>query len=178
MDVQIPADLSEFVADEAGYSVSGVITTDGAIGNLSVTDIQSWAFNVWEANGSLVYSETGGWQDVGERGGYGPGSTLLEATPTQLLLPATYYLSLDNSRWSYLAWANDYSVDTYPYIYSCGWENGIDNGVFWNTDSPQMNGSEPWVIAQAATVPEPSTIMLLFTGGVALLAHVWRKSRR
>ena len=38
---------------------------------------------------------------------------------------------------------------------------GTDDGfVVWDTPNPAMGGSDPWVIAEVATVPEPSSLTL------------------
>lgn len=165
----ITYNLVDYPADEAGYSLSGFITTDGNTGNLTPTDIQTFGFNIYASNGSLLCSETGSGND-GDiwRGGSGFGAIILDATSTQLLLPSTYSVTLSGGDSQYLGWANNYPGQS---LYFGG-------GSYWFNTNPQMNGEQPWVIAQTATVPEPSTLMLALAGAIGLLTYVWRKGRQ
>ena len=158
----ITYNLMDYPADENGYSLSGFITTDGTIGILTTYDIQTFGFNMYASNGSLVCSETGTGEAV-FRGGSGFGATILDATSTQLLLPSNYSLTLSGGNSEYLGWANNYPAQS---LYFGG-------GSYWFNTNPQMNGEQPWVIAQTAPVPEPSTFVLALAGAIALLGFCW-----
>ena len=109
----------------------------------------------------------------------------VSATTTQLLLTASEVTDFGNGQgpgvslgltgtsiqltWdNYIGTGVPYNEPWYFY------QNDMQN-LNWSTWGPQMGGTEPWVIAQTAAVPEPSSVMLLFAGGVGLLAFVWRR---
>jgi hypothetical protein len=180
----ITYDLVSYPADQGGCTLSGSITTDGTIGPLSASNVQSWEYTITDGDNTCSY--TSGYNPGLEAGAVGVISCFnsVSASPTQLLLTAsdiTYedgqgpgisLLILQSS--IQLTWANytgtgvEYNEPWYFY------QNDMQN-LNWSTWNPQMGGKEPWVVAQTATVPEPSTLMLLLAGGVGLLACVLRK---
>ena len=56
------------------------------------------------------------------------------------------------------------------------WPSGADNGAFFG-DATALGQSETLLRSFAFGVPEPSTLILLATGTLGLLAYVWRRRR-
>lgn len=158
----ITYNITDYPADEAGYSVSGFITTDGNIGTLTQSDIVSWS---WSAG--TTSSSGGAYDPMGNDNCY---VHLLAATPTQLLLSPGSYVETDqyiNGSGTSIQWYNESAAGNS--LYACS--HGLN--YFWDNNSPQMGGTEPWVVAQTASVPEPSTLILLGVCGVAWI--IWRR---
>lgn len=168
-------------------------TTDGTIGPISSSNIQSWSVTVsgpvtGPEGQVLAQSETVAFQaETGSAIYVDPGA--LTATQTQLVLAESAGPGGGSSVFFLDATGGDveyenpigYGGEGYDYAYSV---NGIVGKINWGQGGtilppPYLNsGSEPWVIAQTAAVPEPSAIMLLCAGGVALLVYRWRKNYR
>ena len=170
----ITYNLVNYPADQAGYTLSGYITTDGTIGAITISDVQSWSYTIAQQGSTLATGSS----PSGDLAFYG-----VIATPTQLLLPLTVgenpgsEINLFENT-SDVVWVNDSDGGpnaNIPY-YLASYNNAL--GPAWSTQNPQMGGTEPWVIAQTAAVPEPSTLTLLFASGVALLVYRWRKNYR
>jgi len=58
---------------------------------------------------------------------------------------------------------------------------GVESITFSNTDAAAAEGPVAYrefqIIGAATTIPEPSTIMMVVTGMIGLLAYAWRKRR-
>ena len=180
--------LMNYPAEQNGYSLSGFITTDGMVGTLSSSDVQSWSVTVTNSgNSSYTFQCTANSvQDVfpSDNGGYINILSGVVATPTQLTIPpdnTTYGENLwmvgnADSITSLIIWSNVSTQKFSECFCPLGpFQVGSDqNG--WATTDPQLNGSTTWIIAQAAAVPEPSTIAMLAVGAIGLLG--WNRRRK
>jgi autotransporter-associated beta strand protein len=128
--------IVDYPNDENGFSQwlslePSVIITDGTIGQLTQSNIVAvhWAYRNPNATGNL--------QDIAANGI--TTFTELDATPTELLLPVGKSLVLgqgDDLDYENSSGTSSFSCYAlYPARYA------------WNTSSPTMNGTEPWVIA-------------------------------
>jgi hypothetical protein len=151
---QITYSLQDYAADQNGSTLSGSVTTDGNLGTLTQADIVAWTWTVTPPVGAPFTLSGSGADSIVQN---------LIATVTQLLVPELQQnseLSLDGGN-ATLEYRRDLFHDGIPdqYIGSTGVVN------FWNTNSPQMGGTDPWVIGVAASsVPEPSGVVLLGLG--------------
>ena len=166
--------LVDYPSDEAGWKLSGSITTDGTIGDILPNDIVGWTWTASNGVASFTTNST----DNGSRTytswiGFSPNYTYpgILATPTKLSIldPGTLYLqnswtgtSLDWTRWT----PQSPAVYTANAPFSYNINNGFmwEDGYYENTNPPTELPAAGWVIATAA--PEPSTLTLL---GSALL---------
>ena len=159
--------LQNYPADQNGWTLSGTITTDGNFGTLTPLDITSWTFTI--TNGTSTHSATSTIASVSG----------LIANQTSLQLPFNTqqdFLFLDSG------FELNYEHDFMTNAYSAGELNQFGQFVpFWDTTNPAMGGTDPWVIAVAATtaVPEPSSlIMVLGLGAIGMFGYAWRRRGR
>lgn len=167
-------DLNSFAADQNGWTLTGSITTDGTIGVLAKSDFLAWTWTVTEGSTSYTYAST----DSGASLALQNGSTIMtNVTGTQILIPLTPAhangLALTVAGVARLQWINNSDGGSYS-------SGLLGISSFWLTEKPQMGGYEPWIIAGALPVPEPSTLVL---AGISLLVGLgytsnWRIRRR
>jgi PEP-CTERM motif len=162
--------IQNYPADQNGASLSGFIMTDGVIGNLAAADILSWSWTVTPAGEmpfTLSSDEMG--SQVSIAGSVVASST--EITIAEPLVPLNS-LSLENIT---PGGELDYNRPGPGFGQYVG--AGPDD-VFWNNLSPAMGGNDPWIIATASAVPEPSTLTMLGVAAVHLAGVAWGTARR
>ncbi len=163
---QITYAIQDYPADQQGATLSGTITTDGVIGNLATTDIQSWSWTVTPSSGvpfTLSSSDIGASVEIG-------GSVVASQSSITIASPP----SINNIL--------GFGIFNAGHVVELFYEQGVGGsfysaedqggpgGRFWSTFNPQMGGTDPWVIAVAASaVPEPSSVLLLSAGIAGLL---------
>jgi hypothetical protein len=172
--------IQNYTADQAGHTLSGQIITDGTLGDLSASAIKSWTVTI--SNEGTFSGDSKGVSISGS----------VMATATQI--------TLDNpAEPTTTAVANSltFTSGSFQLLYDQEWFqtfpgpppvfDNIKEYVFadsthdiWQTISPKMNGTEPWLIAAAAptAVPEPSTAIVAVFGAVAFVAYGWSRHRR
>ncbi len=160
--------------DQAGYTLSGSITTDGTIGQLTASDILAWNFNL------------GPYYDVGDSYPWDNPEVILNnviATSTQIILPDTSSLfRLEDVFYNYGAGGYfDGSILNWDRQGFENYENysaSFSRITAWDNWDPQGFGPE-WVIATINT-PEPSSAMIVAlvacSAGIFHLAR-WRRVR-
>jgi hypothetical protein len=90
--------------------------------------------------------------------------------------------------WKQYTWSIDTTAAVAPADWSLAsgtgsWADSWKNVKFWNfwttagTGSPVDNGIDTISVGPAGQVPEPTTISLLVTGLLGLLAYAWRKRK-
>ncbi len=143
------------LADQAGYSLAGTITTDGTIGALTAADFVSWQFTITSIAHGQFETESG--TQPSQAIGVTATSTLLETDGT-LTLPVPF--ANTNVSWSPSA----------PY-YESGYPSGA---AIWYTTTPMgFPSSGDWTVATAPTsaVPEPATIWIAAIGAAGFAGH-------
>ena len=165
----ITYDLYDYPDLENGYTLSGTITTDGAMGVLSPTDITNWDVNISQNSKLLVHADpsTGFIQNCNN----------LNADATGLWLAT----SPGVNRFNVVDGVprNDSVVIQYSFVPSLDEDEYLGqwpgHGGLWNdTNGSGFQPAGDFIIA-TPTVPEPSSIALLLAGAVALVAIAWRR---
>jgi PEP-CTERM motif len=176
--------IQNYPADQNGATLSGTITTDGAVGTLATTDFLSWSWTITPPGETpLTLSSS----DAGAQVFLFPGSVLVASQSAITIAPrqdsidgssfALESLSQGGEQLSSLEYDRPGSGGG-PSFYSARNNEGAD---IWFTQNPAMGGTDPWVIALAGSaVPEPSSILLLSLGtaGVLLIRSTLWRSRR
>ena len=163
--------LENYTADQSGHTVTGTITTDGVTGTITDADIESWTVTI----DTTTFSSTMTGASVQLFG------THVQASTTAITLAAGTNISPNASlelRVITLALA-DIILYNRPFSEAPNYAGVVNSATLWNTTNPSMGGTDPWVIATAATaVPEPSTAIAAGFGAVAFLAYGWYRHRR
>jgi hypothetical protein len=172
---QISYSFQNYLADQQGATLSGTITTDGVNGNLAAADILSWSLTITGPGEPpvVVSSSDIGASAVLEGAVFASESSITIALPTQehtenflLLLgssPTSPFLNYE--RGLIPTPFNLYSASTF----------GSD---VWVNHNPLMGGTNPWVIAAASAVPEPSSLALAGLGAATGIALGLLRKRR
>jgi hypothetical protein len=162
--------LVNYPSDQYGWTLSGSITTDGTVGDITSGNIRAWNWAIEKEGASFSYDSTNSeaefWPDLSSQ-------RCFHATPTDLSVihgwwaSLTYtpdgYSSTDCLSWN---WWDDGSGVLQPF-YDC-WASGTPQ---WISVNPNLVGPNGWVIA---SVPEPSTCALLLTASLGGLL-CWRR---
>lgn len=151
------------IAAPDGATLTGTITTDGAIGVLSVTDITGWNFSISAGTFTQPFALSEATGEVNIFGSYGFTATATELsyltslTTTVLFSlgpqsPTSPFVSFDQNVVSIFSPLGN---ETFTWLYDP------------NTRAP------PSVVVAIATVPEPSTWAMIILGfaGVGFLAY-------
>ncbi len=161
---------------EAGYSLSGTITTDGATGSLIASDIESWGFTI-SRDGVPQYTDT-----IAT-----PGSSFtlngsnLVASTAQLLFynqvagagGLVFWPPSGNP--APLCYINS-TLDGIPAINLQGADPLIPFGLDWFTYTTTIPVGDALVIATA--VPEPASLTLLVSALLGLVGAFYLRRRR
>jgi hypothetical protein len=175
-----PTSPREFIPSGLGtWSVTGTITTDGTLGYLLPVNITNISFTLSGPAGTASYSGT---QPI--ELGYG----VLTATTTGLYLPPNIYqspplalgddplLEYQNNP-GYPFYAGGIPNASTPFLNMDGWYDNAAPGDYapnFGAGPGSITYNSPdWVIATAA--PEPSTLVLLGLGTIALVGVAWRR---
>jgi len=165
--------ILDFPAYQNGFNVTGTITTDGTIGNLSASNITSWSVTVSQGGASETFTSN-------DSGAFVVIENTLVATSTGLYLPPTSDYSTQNLLELLSAPQGAHIID------EIHWSNSFTPfylGSFnfaptaWNTVPDAFSGKN-WVIA---TVPEPSSLALFsiaVVGGPVLARRRSKAGRR
>ncbi len=162
-----------------GFTLSGSISTDGTIGELSYENFRGWSFTITETATSLVIlSDSSPLNAFSER---------IVASATQLTLPNPTGSNFQNflvliGAQGQLAWSRIPSVGSGDSRDAAREQYGAlaDSDVYWNNEAESLSlpstADGSWIIADdgVSTVPEPSTYGLLF-GGFTLAVVAMRR---
>jgi PEP-CTERM motif len=165
----ITYDLVSYPTVQGGYNLTGTVTTDGTLGNLSSANIVSWSWqagSVWSASSANPRASV-----------YIDGTVI--ATPTSIYLPSPFTGGASFVGFELYDYRGDFQEDRWNYGPSGNYVNvysemtwtppgqSSDTKWFYETSlGGPVASTDPWVIATA--VPEPATLLLLTLGGLAL----------
>jgi len=163
--------LVNYPAYQNGWTLSGSITTDGTIGQIASSDIESWTWTV-SMNGSTYTATSTDLKTEAILAG-------IEATPTSLLLPPAqlggpltgidlFDPGFTGPGYGSWAWVN-YGFN---WAYSC--EVGTSANVLWNSEEVT---SLPVLVA-GISVPEPASVALAALAGLCGIAYRLARKRR
>jgi hypothetical protein len=169
----ITYNLVNYPTEQNGWNLSGQITTDGATGALTASDIVSWNFTASTVGGA-TYSASSQSADAGIQI-FG-----LLADASKLTLP----LDPGGGNRVYFWDAPPLPADEVALGYDRRSETFYDLSVLpdvgsvWHSPNPAMGGTDPWVIG---SVPTPSSLVgLCSLLGCSLVCfgirRVWNKS--
>jgi hypothetical protein len=172
---------------ENGATLSGTITTDGSIGDLSAgidptteqpsSHILSWHIQIKGTQFGLITTSSSDPPAIGASGFLGG-----VATATAITIPEDNVLSFVTEQvelaWSRSQFGNEFLASFTP--------NGVSETLWTNSygGTPTFSlGGDPWIIAEVSTttgsaVPEPTSIViaLMLFGGLGL-AGARRRAR-
>jgi hypothetical protein len=168
-------------AYQDGYTISGSITTDGTLGDITESGITSWNWTITDTATSAVV--------VSASGDGASGNNFVRASATQIYLNplGSTYGGTSNLRLAgssaTLQWdrreASGFDIFQRPAMDQYyGHRDG--SGFLWYRDSSgeslplSSTADGSWIIAEVSTVPEPSTYGLLF-GGFTLAVVAMRR---
>ncbi len=180
--------FNDYPALEAGYKVSGSITTDGTIGGLGAGNITAWTWTLANSSGSTVYgtlSNANSWIEI--NGNVNASSTQITISPSSGMFTQNS-LSIHgptDGLGAYAVWRRagpqmmpdpgnpmnsiiTPAEDTFQGHY-------YQNGFFAQSNNPPglaLTDVNNWVVATApASVPEPSTFVAAVLGGLGLIVN-------
>ncbi len=166
----ITYDLTQTTSLQDGWTVTGTVTTNGATGTLVSGDVESWGFTLFNGKTSYAASST----DEGS-------STVLNgvmASATGITLPDT--ADSEDLANELLLQAGSTFIE---YNRQDGPTAEIYKGagaanLLWDADNAaNIGGTDPWTLATAESVPEPSSIVLLGVASIGIIGLVWRRRR-
>jgi PEP-CTERM motif len=165
--------IQNYLADQDGTTLSGTITTDGMIGDLAESDILSWSYTMTPPTGAPVTASS----SFPQAGLELDGSVVASATSITIAVP---------SAGSYNAL--NFGSDIGPGSSFVEYYRGTTSGTYyragatglggWTTNDPAMGGTDPWVIAEVSSVPEPSSLTLAGSSTACGLAFAVARKRR
>ena len=169
-------------AFQNGYTLSGSISTDGTIGELSYGNFTGWSFTITETATSLV--------KLSDSSPLNAFSGRIVASATQLTLPNPTgsnfqnYLALLGAQGT-LGWSRSPSVGSGDSGDPASEQYGATGAdVYWNNDAESLSlpstADGSWIIADGgvSTVPEPSTYGLLFGGFTLAVVSMRRRTSK
>jgi hypothetical protein len=152
----IAYNLVDMPADQNGFTVSGTITTDGAIGNLANSDITTWSVTISQGGTSETFTSGDGGPIVNIQNN-------LVATASEIYVPpaANFAVANDFQLLSVPSIPNPISIDQIRWVNSPQpiymAQVNFSSPPAWNT-TPSVAGTN-WVIA--TSVPEPPSLTML-----------------
>jgi hypothetical protein len=175
MGESIVYNIQNYADLQNGFTLSGTITTDGTIGTLTSADVTAWSFSV---AGPTPYQLTS----------QNPGAFLvvsnLTASATELSLAHTNTIGLIEGLTLVGPQPTAFPILSYQRIpgadvYTSFGDQGANSWSDFAPSPPGLSlGGSTWIIATAATVPEPGTLTLALLGGAWIGAVQWMRPCR
>jgi len=178
--------INDYPALEAGYKISGSITTDGTIGGLGAGNITSWTWTLANSSGSTVYgtlSNANSWIEI--NGSVNASSTQITISPTNVMFNYnTFFIhGPTNGEGAWAGWTRhgpDMMLDSEMNFINTPAQDEFQGrydhpGFYTQSNNPPglaLTDANNWVIATApASVPEPSTFVAAVLGGLGLIVN-------
>ncbi len=154
--------IQNYPADQDGHTVSGSITTDGKTGLLDSTDITAWVVTI----DTTTFRSTDPDSATAALGVFANATGIvIPGFGGALLLESDSLLGSDQISWTRIPADADLSA----------YAGRLQSDFLWNTFNPALGGTTLWVLA---SVPEPSSVVLVGIGAFASIAYVLVCKRR
>ncbi len=163
-------------------TLTGTITTDGALGVLAPSDITSWGWTLSDPAGGVISQEQGDFSYfTGQKGVY---LYDLVATSGELALPW-----LSGNAWINAQFADGLAIELQaarygvygqfeaPYVAVIPFADSNYEALYNPLAVPYVDDGSAFVIATAVGVPEPASIVLATMGIVGVLLALRRSNR-
>jgi hypothetical protein len=162
--------IQNYPALQNGWTLSGTITTDGAIGFIQASDITSWAWTVTSGGDTFTFKSTDP-----QAGLLLPSDTLRANSEDLLLtLPSGFEFLTEAAELAYVSRGTPLTITSAAVLLPLPFD------VLWNTEISTPPGLDAWAIASRSTsaVPEPCTLYLLGFGAAFGSLYVVGRKRR
>ncbi len=148
---------------QKGWSLSGTIVTDGVLGTVSDDDFLF--VSITFTKGNVTYSGSLGGTDLPNHvQSYGLIASATELTlPVNLSAPSVLAISFIGADVNSINWGGEALPPVNPtpaYTY----DGETSTIPLWGVENPVLGGTSNWVIATAASVPEPSSLVMGLIG--------------
>jgi len=153
--------LQNYPSFQNGYFIAGTVTTNGKIGPIISSDITRWSVDVTAPSGAVTHTDSG--MPIASVFLLGT----LNATANEITIGTR------SNGTNQLEFVGPPKILNYVRAISGNTYQGNADVPAWNTHPSNTDlGGDPWIIARATVIPEPSSLAMtsaIVAGALALL---------